>query len=63
MADPLEALIERDHEEEEEGDIRHAADNGDITFAKPAERPEMRARRRSAAETKEKGGRGCDGQQ
>jgi hypothetical protein len=49
VADHLENLVERDHEEQEKGNVRHTPHDGDIALAEPRQRPDARPRRHRAA--------------
>ena len=63
MARPFKGLIQRDHEEHEECDIRHAAHDSDIAFAQQAERWDMRPGRHGAQKAKAQCDRGRDRKQ
>ena len=64
VPDPFEELVERDHEEQEEGDVRHAPDDGDVAATEQRQRQEPRPGRHCPAKPEGQGhGRGDRQQQ
>ena len=63
VAQPFECLIQRDHEEQKEGDVGDTAHNRDVGFAEPAQWRDMRPCRDRAAKAEQQRKRGRDRKQ